>query len=109
MDEIWSLETALWLKGIEQFEAVLGPTCLLALPGIGVLDRDQTIASLKDAPRWSKVTMREQRTAGDGSALVLAYQAEGEREGGAPPYHALCSSTYVRHDGAWRMVQHQQT
>lgn len=41
--------------------------------------------------------------------LVLAYKAEGKRDGAAP-YNAYCTSTYRRaDDGRWRLVQHQQT
>ena len=40
--------------------------------------------------------------------LVLAYKAEGRREGAAA-YSAYCTSTYRRSGGRWRLVQHQQT
>ena len=39
---------------------------------------------------------------------VLAYRAEAERPD-APILKALCASSYVRDEGTWRLMSHQQT
>ena len=110
MDELWQNERNFWLKGIDFFEAQLARECLMALPGMGVLDRAQVLETLHDAPRWSEIEMHEERDAMIGNTVaVLAYRITGERDG-APPYRATCTSTYVLEDHrVWRMVQHQQT
>ncbi len=41
-------------------------------------------------------------------AAAVVYRVVAHH-GGAEPYRALISSTYVRADGAWRLVLHQQT
>ena len=43
-----------------------------------------------------------------GQTIVLAYKATGRRED-AKSYSALCSSTYVRDDGRWKLLSNQQT
>ena len=39
---------------------------------------------------------------------IITYRAAAEREG-SEQYRARVSSGYVKRDGAWRMVFHQQT
>jgi hypothetical protein len=41
-------------------------------------------------------------------SAIVTYLAEAQREG-ATPYRALMSTAYVRRDGRWRLVLHQQT
>ncbi len=109
MEELWQMERAFWLMGSEQFEAGLASQCLMALPGVGILDREQTLSSLQGVPRWANLTMHDQQiaTIGDDVA-VLAYEAVASRQQAAS-YRARCTSTYVRQGSDWRMVQHQQT
>lgn len=107
MDEIWEMERNFWLGGTAVFAAQLAEDCLMALPGIGVLDRAQVLESLRDVPRWTHVDMDARRSAAADSGVVIAYEATGRREG-AEPYQALCTSTYFRIGGKWRMAQHQQ-
>lgn len=76
---------------------------------VGIMHGPAIAESLKGAPRWKSVEMTERASANpDGDMAVLAYRAEGTCHG-ASPYAAYCSSTYVRRNGDWRMVQHQQT
>jgi hypothetical protein len=110
MDELWQMERDFWLEGPDVFEERLAAECLMVLPGVGTLDRQQVIESLHNAPRWTDVEMHAQREAVVGNTVaVLAYEAIGRRES-ATPYRTACTSTYVlEHHRAWRMVQHQQT
>jgi hypothetical protein len=77
---------------------------------VGVLDREGTLASLEHAPRWRQVEIREGRLlrlSEDG--VVFVYRAEARREGQKEPYVALCSSSYSRQAGDWKLVAHQQS
>jgi hypothetical protein len=95
MDEIWNMERDFWLGGSAVFESQLADNCFMALPGVGVLDRQAVIASLAGIPRWSQIEMGARRSAISDSGVVIAYEATGRREG-AQPYRALCTSTYLR-------------
>lgn len=108
MDEIWKLERDLWLGGSSIFERCLAEDCLMALPGVGVLDRAQVIDSLAGVPRWNDVDMADRRSAVADSGVVIAYRATGRREN-AEPYRAICTSTYLHIGGDWKLAQHQQT
>jgi hypothetical protein len=109
--DLWDLERRFWLDGAAFYADHLAPDALLVLPApAGVLDHAATIASLRDAPRWSALAMdarRELALASDTVALV--YRAMARRGDGTPDYHADCSSVYVRGGGGWRLALHQQT
>ena len=54
MDEdVWMLEERLWLEGLNVYQDVLDPACLMAFPGIGVLRAADIFDTLKSAPRWA--------------------------------------------------------
>jgi len=113
MDEdhaLWDLELDLWLGGAEVYARTLDPGCLAALPGVGLLTGAPAIlTSLEGAPRWDDVEITERQLGRPTEDVaVLAYRAEGRREG-AEPYRALCTSTYRRDGARWRLFQHQQT
>ncbi|WMT92694.1 nuclear transport factor 2 family protein [Pelagibacterium sp. H642] len=109
-DEIaWKTEIRLWLEGISAYDELLDPSCLMAFPGIGVLNVPAIIEGLKGAPRWTDVKMSDRviTRAGD-AVVVLGYTAEGKREN-AHPYRCFCTSTYRAEGLHWKLVQHQQT
>lgn len=108
--DIWPLEQSLWLGGAETYETALAPECVMIFPEpTGVLDRASVIAALMGAPRWRSVEMTGRRVSRPNpTTVILVYRAEAVRDAG-PAYAALCSSAYVRREGAWRIVMHQQT
>lgn len=106
----WGMEERFWLGSVEDNEGVLSPECVMAFAEpVGILSGGAIVESLRSAPRWASVDMTE-RVIGrpDQATLVLAYRAEGSREG-ADPYRAYCTSTYRRIGAEWLLVQHQQT
>ncbi|MDQ0324336.1 hypothetical protein J2R99_000185 [Rhodopseudomonas julia] len=107
--KVWSGEKRFWLEGSEAFDALMDDECLMVFPGMGVMPAMETRDALRHAPRWSSVDFADCKIARpDADTLVLAYKAEGHRDGDAP-YRAYCSSTYRCHDHRWKLVQHQQT
>lgn len=108
MDGLWMVERAFWLDGVEAYEANLHDEAVMVFPGLGILDREAIIDSIRHAPRWTQLEMSDQRAITAGTMAVLAYAAEGRREG-AEPYRARCISTYVKQPEGWRMISHQQT
>ncbi len=76
---------------------------------VGILTGPTAIDSIASTPRWESVTFTETVLRRLGSdAVVLAYGVDALRPGGAP-FHAFCSSCYVRQAGDWWLMQHQQT
>ena len=109
-EEAWAMERAFWTGGAERYREAIDPACVMAFPApAGIVAGPEIVRSLADAPRWASVRTIEPQVARPGDdVLVLAYKAEGRREGAAP-YVAYCTSTYRRSGGRWRLVQHQQT
>ncbi|MCV0397118.1 MAG: nuclear transport factor 2 family protein [Rhizobiaceae bacterium] len=105
----WRSEERLWLEGAGAYEELLHPECVMVfMEPVGIMTGQAIPESLAGAPRWDGVEM-EARTRVDGGpdVVVLAYRAKATRRG--ETYQALCSSTYVRSDGNWVILQHQQT
>jgi hypothetical protein len=108
-DDIWEREEGFWLDGPGFFEANMAGNALMVFPDpVGILKGRAILEGLRGAPRWDAVEMAERTEAVLGDTRVLAYRATGRRAGAAP-HVALCSSSYARVDGAWRLVSHQQT
>ena len=82
---------------------------LMVLAGGMVLDRDAVVASLADAPPWSRFELSDERVVDLGEdAAALVYRGVAHRDGEAP-FVAAMTSMYRRVDGAWRLAVYQQT
>lgn len=102
----WADEDAWWTMGAAEARRRMSPVCLMVFPE-GVMQGDQIVAGLADAPRWDSVRITDRRMAEQGDIVVLAYRAQARR--GGTRRDVLCSSTWLRAGGDWLMVQHQQT
>ncbi|MEQ8402499.1 MAG: hypothetical protein RIB53_09160 [Roseitalea porphyridii] len=107
--QIWQIERHMWTGGVEAFQDHLADLCVMAFPApIGLCFGQKVIDLVREAPRWNDVAMSEQTTVSPSQGvIVLAYRAEGRRDGDV--YRAYCTSTYAEKQGAWKIVQHQQT
>ena len=109
LDELCDCERGFWLNGVPHYERHLAPDARMVFPEpAGVLDAMQIMEGLEGAPRWESVDFDAQQAIQTGDTAVLTYRATGHRAGEAP-YRVLCSSTYVRQDGDWKMLMHQHT
>ena len=109
MEKLWNNERRLWLEGVSVYHELLHPQCIMTFSApVGIMQGDTIAKSLQGVPRWTDVQMTEQSTSAGDDTVVLAYRAEGHREN-SDPYFAYCSSTYVRQENGWRIIQHQQT
>ncbi|WP_084419557.1 nuclear transport factor 2 family protein [Henriciella litoralis] len=108
-EPIWNIEKQLWTADASIYEDVMAPNCVMVFPlPAGILRYDRILSVVKEAPRWEDVEI-DQKTAhahGD-DTVTLSYVGRGLK--GTDGYEAFCSSTYVKKDGAWKIVQHQQT
>ena len=107
-DELWREEREFWLAGVAEAARKLDGSCLMAFRPTGIMDRTAVIAALQSAPRWQEVTMAERASIETDEVCVLAYRATARRAG-AETYRALCTTTWIRRAGDWRILQHQQT
>ena len=82
---------------------------LMVLANGALMDRDQVVASLSDAPAWHSYDIDEPRVVGGGDTAALVYVGTGYRDGDQPAFVGLMSSVYVRQDGRWRLALYQQT
>jgi hypothetical protein len=101
------LERALAAGSGEAYRERLADEAVVIVPG-AVLDRDSTVAAMDASPGWDDFVFEGVRAlplADD--AGLLTYTFSGRR--GDQHYRAVLSSVYVRRDGDWRMVLHQQT
>ncbi|WP_088624608.1 nuclear transport factor 2 family protein [Oceanicola sp. 22II-s10i] len=106
--DIWQIEELLWTGGTDAFRRRMADGCLMAFPGIGTLQGEQILESLKEAPRWQSVEMEGRHVSETDGLTVLSYRARAVREGD-PVCEALCTSTWIWRDGGWLLVQHQQS
>ena len=108
-DDLISMEKRLWSGGQSEYRNALDNDCLVAFTEMaGISSRDE-IASQASASRWSDVDIDVDgllRPTDD--VAILTYHVHAVREKNVP-YDAVVSSGYVRRDGAWKMMFHQQT
>jgi hypothetical protein len=60
------------------------------------------------AQRWRSIVLTERYFKQEKDIAVLAYHVSAERVD-IPIYEALCTSSYLRDDGKWLRMAHQQT
>jgi hypothetical protein len=81
----------------------------VVVPGGTLLDRDAVLQFMADAPQWAWFRIEDTRVLQlTADSAVVTYRATAQREG-QPEYHALMSTVYVRREGLWKVVLHQQT
>ncbi len=108
-EALWDMENSFWLDGPDFYESSMASDARMVFPSpVGILAGEEIVEGLKQGPRWQSVDFEEQTETSLGDTAVLAYKATGKRDG-EEPYIALCASTYVKSDGKWVLLAHQQT
>lgn len=109
IDDLWDKEKSFWLDGVDFYRHHMASDAIMVFAEpTGILQGQEVVSSLENAPRWQAVQFADQRDFQAGEATVLAYKATGLRSG-ADRYVALCSSTYITRAGTWTLIAHQQT
>jgi hypothetical protein len=109
--ELVKLEEQFWRGDAAYYQRHLAERALMVFADpIGVLDRNQVVASIEDSARWRAVRFDDVRflRPADGVA-ILTYRANAMREGDETAYSALASSTWVDTASGWKLALHQQT
>lgn len=106
--EMLELERQFWLGDADFYRGLLAVDCRMALPGMGLVDRESAIDGIAVGPRWDAVEFTEaqfQRFGDD--CLLLSYRAHARR--GESDYEAVIVSVYAPEHGAWKLTYHQQS
>ncbi|MCA9873891.1 MAG: nuclear transport factor 2 family protein [Anaerolineales bacterium] len=105
----WQALSSAGDAGKRFYEAILREDAVMVFPGgLRLSGKEAILASLAAQP-WQSFQMEEAQTLDlTENAGVVVYQVTAQRAGSAP-YEALISSTYVQHNGVWKLVLHQQT
>jgi hypothetical protein len=110
-ESLLELERQLWNADEEFYRDTLSEDAVMVFPEpTGVLDRSSVLESLGGADRWRRIEFEDERLVEVDDAVVqLVYRAVAERSGDGSEYTAFITTTYVRTNGSWRLVSHQQT
>lgn len=105
-EDRWADEEALWTLGAAETALRIAPVCIMVFPE-GVMQGPQILAGMTQGSRWQNLRISDRHTSELGDTMVLAYRARATR--GGTERDVLCSSTWVRQAGDWKLIQHQQT
>ena len=107
-EDLLAIERKLWSGGKAEYQRTLDEKCLIAFTEMaGVSSRDE-IADQAGANRWQDLSIEvEGFLQPTDDVAILTYHASAEAKG--EPYEARVSSGYVRRNGGWKMMFHQQT
>jgi hypothetical protein len=109
-ETLLAIEEELWTGGADAYRKHLDEECMIAFSDdlVGIRAREEIAGAAAESPRWKDLDLEPRgllRPADD--VALLTYRASAVREGAR--HIAIASSAYVRSDGEWRMVFHQQT
>ena len=94
--------------GVTFYNDVMASDGVMIFPGT-IMDKQEALAAIADAAPWSTFALEHLKVIEQGpDAGVVVYYAIAQREGSSP-YRAWMSSAYVRREGRWLLVVHQQT
>lgn len=106
-DPIWLAERSLWLGGRMAWATWMAPDCLAVLAPGKVLGAEAILDSMGSVPRWQHIEITERCVTGGGDTMALAYHATARRD--RDTVKAICSSTWRREAGLWKLIHHHQS
>lgn len=109
-DDVLELERAFWAAaGDADFyrrHFAGGGRCVFPM---AILDKEQVVASMREATPWEDLEITDLHVVDVADGVVALAYAASARRPGQGPYEANVGSVYVRRDGAWQLLLHQQT
>ena len=112
--QLLEMEHAFWEASISTdfYEEHVTDDAVLVFPyGVGAMDKEMTIYAVNsNEGHWESHEFKNVKVVPLGEdAGLITYRAKGIRVGDEGAFKAQISSVYVRRDGAWKLVFHQQT
>ena len=113
-DDLLAIERDLWKNDVELYRRHTSPEALFSFAETGVIDRRTALAAIAgevaNGRRWAEADLSEVRVLEPApNVALLLYRAKARWNTGPEVHEALCSSLYVRQDGVWILVHHQQS
>ena len=106
---LWDHEEHFWTSGADSAQAMTATNAVMIVPyPPGILQGDQILIHLRQISGWRSVAMTERRVTRCRDIAILTYRVSAEKPEVAV-FKALCASTYLRDEGAWLRLSHQQT
>jgi hypothetical protein len=112
MSDLEALERQGWdalsgPSGAEFYEQNMLDEGVMVFPGM-VMSKADAISTMRTVVPWSSYHLDDVRVIRAGSDVGLViYRAAAVREN--KPYEATMTSVYIRRDGEWRLLVHQQS
>ena len=107
LEQLLPIEEELGAGPGEPYRRHLADEAVVVVPG-AVLDRESCAAAMDSSAGWDEREISGARALPlGGDAALLTYRWRSRR--GDDVYAAVMSSVYVRRDGRWQLVLHQQT
>ncbi|AWH92505.1 nuclear transport factor 2 family protein [Dietzia lutea] len=95
--------------GADFYGRLMTPDGVMVLAHGLVLEREEVVTSLNDAPPWRTYEISDERLVElNDDAVALVYTGRASR-GDGDDFHALMSTVYRRRHGSWRLALYQQT
>lgn len=108
-DQGWQALSSEREAGPGFYGSVLHENAIMLFPGgLRIEGKEKILESLAAQP-WQSYQIEDAHEIPlSETAAAVLYRVTAQREG-QEAYHALISSTYIREDGAWKLILHQQT
>lgn len=108
MTDLWEAERRFWLEGPAVAGDIVEIDGLFATPLLGILQGETARDVLAAAPRQTDLVFEDGLLVKSGDTAVLGYRAVARAASG-DPFVSICTSTWIRHEGTWRMLHHHQS
>ncbi len=96
--------------GAEFYGKIMTEDAMMVLANGAVMDRDDVVDSLRQAPPWRTYDISDARLIDAGpDSSVLVYVGSAYRDGDDPAFVGAMSSVYVRRGDEWRLALYQRT
>lgn len=106
---LWDLEERFWTGGLDSARATTAQNAVMIFPyPLGILQGDGIWSRLKQGAPWRLVGITGRSVSERRDLAVITYRVSAEKAD-EPIYQALCASTYLRDDGNWIRMSHQET
>lgn len=107
---LWQLEEDYWLCGCATRAQTTDIDSIAAFGGhVGVVTGDALIKAHENGRTWTKLKMRDKCITRPSIGIaVMGYTAEAVPDDDKGTQAMICTSVWVRKNGIWSHVQHQQ-
>lgn len=112
--QLLEIERRLWANDASFYEANLSDEAMLVFPDTGPIAKAVAVEAIHtenaEGRRWAEVHFDEIRSLRlTDDAYLLTYRVAARWKHESAKFLALASSVYIKRDGVWKLVFHQQT